>query len=262
MAGCAGRVVAADTPDDARWRALEFFPTPPWAARAGAELILRLDPEARSVWEPACGEGHMAHGLADYFPTLFRSDVHAHAGAEPFAVQDFLDPALDRQGYDGPRFDWIVTNPPFSLASEFVRLGLHRARRGVALLARASLLESIGRYELMFGAEGLCVFSPFIERVAMTLGGWDPKASTATAYAWFIWLKPELKAKRLALRPAEARDLGWPVVWPVPPGTKARLTHPDDAARFARRARPAQEPAWLLEGLSGPDFTPDHGDAP
>jgi hypothetical protein len=52
----------ATAPDE-----LDYFPTPPWAARAGAELIKRLDPAARSCWEPACGQGHMAHGLADYF---------------------------------------------------------------------------------------------------------------------------------------------------------------------------------------------------
>ena len=45
-------------PDD-----LEFFPTPPWAARAGGELIRQLDPEAVNCWEPACGAG--SHG-----PTL------------------------------------------------------------------------------------------------------------------------------------------------------------------------------------------------
>ena len=42
---------------------LDYFPTPPWAARAGGELIKQIDPAAGSCWEPACGEGHMAFGL-------------------------------------------------------------------------------------------------------------------------------------------------------------------------------------------------------
>ena len=55
--------------------ALDFFPTPPWAARAGGELIQRLDPGAWNCWEPACGQGHMAHGLLDYFEAgVFSSD--------------------------------------------------------------------------------------------------------------------------------------------------------------------------------------------
>lgn len=39
---------------------LDFFPTPPWATRAGVEIIRAIDPEARDVCDPACGEGHMA----------------------------------------------------------------------------------------------------------------------------------------------------------------------------------------------------------
>ena len=43
--------------DTSRDGVLDYFPTPPWAARAGGELIRRLDPPARTCWEPACGDG-------------------------------------------------------------------------------------------------------------------------------------------------------------------------------------------------------------
>ena len=202
-------VQAEDDPETALYRTLNYFPTPPWGARAGAKLIRRLDPEAFSVWEPACGQGHMAHGLKDYFGRVEASDIH------PFGygrVCDFLD-AEPRE----PCVDWIVTNPPFNRAGAFLERGLLEARRGVALLCRIAFLEGAARYWPLFEAKNrLTLCAVFSERLAMTLGQWDPDANSATCYAWFLFMKG-------------ADPL--PVTG-IPPGTKELLTKPDDAAKF------------------------------
>jgi hypothetical protein len=249
MADKARGEVAGDDAVSRGHRAREFFPTPPWAARAGGELINAIDPPPEGTkwwaWEPACGEGHMAHGLTDYFAHVHATDIHDYSSLGASAPGgselqhgpplDFLDPAADLVD----NADWIVTNPPFGLAGEFVRAGLRRARRGVAILARTALLESAARYPLFFGAGGingtasLYAIAPFFERVPMTLGRWDPKASTATAYAWFVWMQPGAASdmafqtrRLLALRPE---------VWPIAPGTRERLSRPEDARRFGAR---------------------------
>lgn len=222
----AGRAPAAVDGDDARaalHRRLDYFPTPPWAARAGGELIHFADPAARTVWEPACGEGHMAAALGETFD-VFASDVHPFGYGE---VTDFLDDEVESWAGDAP--DWIVTNPPFHTAGVFVRLGLRRARRGVALLLRLAFLEGGRRYGLFYGAEPLTLCAVFAERVPMTLGRWDPKAASATAYAWFLWRKGSS---------GEPRLLG------IPPGTRERLTRPDDAHRFGWRSE-----AGLLDAM-------------
>jgi hypothetical protein len=203
---------------------LDFFPSPPWAARAGGELIRRFDPGAQTCWEPACGEGHMAHGLADYFETVFASDVHDYGAGFPTA--DFF--AFVR----GDK-DWIVTNPPFNLAAEFVQHGLTLARRGVAMLVRLNFLEGQRRHPLLHGANPVRVVSPFAERVPMVKGRWDPEASSATAYAWFFWASPG------AAWAAELPDA--PILAPIPPGSKSRLSRREDLERFALR-----EPGSLL----------------
>jgi hypothetical protein len=50
---------------------LDYFPTPPWATRALIEKVLPQvacrDTGRQIAWEPACGEGHMAEVLAEYF---------------------------------------------------------------------------------------------------------------------------------------------------------------------------------------------------
>lgn len=201
--------VEADTDLRKKWRDLDFFPTPPWAARACAELILHLDPEARSISDPSCGQGHFLEPCKEYFAECIGADIHDYDRG--YFVRDFLRD-------DMPRVDWIATNPPFSLAKEFAERGLAIARRGVLLLCRIALLESEGRYELLYtGKEPLTICAPFIERVPMQLGGWDPDLRSATAYAAFVWMKG-----------ARPRPL-----LPIAPGTKARLWRDTDVRRFA-----------------------------
>jgi hypothetical protein len=228
MAAHAPATVEGDSARQALHRKLEYFPTPPWAARAGAEVILGLDPGSWWAWEPACGEGHMAHGLAEYFETVHATDIHDHGSRHQHgAPLDFLSAEAD--AFD--QADWIITNPPFGQAAEFVRAGLKRARRGVAILARTALMESAKRYPLFFGETPLTAMAPFMERVPMTLGRWDPKASTATAYAWFIWMKPGITPGDRARWTTDHA-----MIWPIPPGTRARLTRPGDARAFGAKA--------------------------
>jgi hypothetical protein len=229
MAARAPGIVEGDESRVALWRQLDYFPTPPWAARAGGELIRFLDPEARSIWEPACGEGHMAAALAESFD-VYASDVHPFGYGDEsdfLAEGEFAQPAQADAGVD-----WIVTNPPFRTASDFLRLGLARARRGVALLLRLAFLEGGGRYRLFYGpGSPLSLCAVFAERVPMTLGRWDPAAASATAYAWFLWRKGGGDNPRL---------IG------IPPGTRERLTRPEDARRFGWRSE-----AGLLDAMEG-----------
>lgn len=237
MADRAPDVVAADDPQTALYRKLEYFPTPPWAARAGGELVKRFDPEALIAWEPCCGGGHMVHGLSDYFTHIFATDIHDHGAA----CQSL--PPLDFTSADADAIEteWAFANPPFTLAAEFVRLGLRRASRGVAILQRASWYETDGRYPLFYGETPLSLYAPFFDRVPMHLGRWEPKGGTATAYAWFLFMKPAVEPPEIsALREA----LGCAATIGIPPGTKRRLTRADDARLFG-----AAKPAPLFEGF-------------
>lgn len=206
---------------------LDYFPTPPWPARAGGELIGRIDPLPGTCWEPACGGGHMAHGLADYFDEVFVTDIHDHGHGQ--GGVDFLDPDSAPDGVGvADCFDWIVTNPPFKDGEAFVRRAMSIARRGVAMLLRLSFLEGAGRHQLLHVDHPLTVVAPFAERVPMVKGRWDPDASSATAYAWFIWVKGAA---------------GAPIVMPIAPGARTRLTRASDRVRFCGAA----EQGELLE---------------
>lgn len=166
---------------------LEDFPTPPWGTRALCEHVIKPHTPGlmESVWEPACNRGYMAAALAEYFDTVHTSDI-AHYGWEgQQRVVDFLMP------YSAPddNIDWVITNPPFRLAKEFVKRGLEVAQTGVAVIVRSVFVESVGRWEGLFRDTPPWAVCPFVERVPMVKGRYDPKASTATSYSWIVWLK-------------------------------------------------------------------------
>lgn len=194
---------------------LDLFPTPPWGTRALIEFVLPYCGYApnSSVWEPAAGMGHMAEPLKDYFREVYASDVHDYGCG--YDVGSFIGADVFVCPF---KPDWIITNPPFNLGEEFVRRALTEATVGVAMLARTAFIESAARYPL-FASQSFAALAPFSARVPMVKGRWDPAASSATSYAWFVWRCP--------------RAHGGPMVIMIPPDAKERCSRQDDIARFA-----------------------------
>lgn len=202
--------------------ALDYFPTPPFATRALCEFlrsVLGYDLESMSVREPACGEMHMAKPLLESFGMVLASDVHQY-GNHPL-----VDFPLEYRTLE--HVDWTISNPPFRLAAEFIHAGLHVSRIGVAMLLRGAFLEGGDRYQTLFGPMPPSYVLQFCERIVMLegrlikRGAIDPfaekpgtKASTATTYCWFVWLKKDTA-------PADTR-----LRWIAP--CMERLTRPGD----------------------------------
>jgi hypothetical protein len=102
---------------------LDDFPTPPWATRALLEHVLQgRELSQLTCLEPACGVGHMAKVLDEYFGEVQSSDVHDYGYG---AVRDYL-----RHPSEINCCDWVITNPPFRLAEEFVLKSLGVVRKG------------------------------------------------------------------------------------------------------------------------------------
>lgn len=167
--------------------ALDFYPTPPWAVRALLfEVLVPLFAAQGNAWEPACGAGHCVIPLGEHFDQVFASDVHDWGFGDDRAL-DFSMASRDLAPFP---IDWVITNPPFVLASSFVLRAFEIAQNGVAMLLRLQWWESEGRYETFFAPYAPyrpALVAVFSERVPMIEGVWDPEASTASAYAWFIW---------------------------------------------------------------------------
>ncbi|MCB1463240.1 MAG: SAM-dependent DNA methyltransferase [Nitratireductor sp.] len=185
-------------------KGLQYFPTPPWAVRAlFAEKIDATRYALRTCWEPACGGGHLVAGLQDVFPEIYATDIFDWGFGDrrdlDFTFADDLAcPFVP---------DWIVTNPPFTLGEAFLDRALQLARVGVALLLRIQWLEGGDRYRTIFGTDRApTLVCPFADRVPMIEEAWDPEAKSATAYAWFVWIRGRFGEMRINhIRPGAER---------------------------------------------------------
>jgi hypothetical protein len=209
--GARAIMASRQEPDDS----LDFFPTPPWAGRGLTKKVLPVIGirQLGYVWEPACGEGHIAEVLREDTDTVVATDIKDY-GYEGCSVEDFL-----KARSSGRSTQWIITNPPFGdKAIEFVKIALDLAQVGVAMFFRSQwVVEGIERYEAIFRDRPPTVCAFFVERVPLYKGRWDPDGTTATAYCWLVWLKG--RAPRAPL-------------W-IPPCRK-ELTYPDDEERFTK----------------------------
>lgn len=152
-------------------QSLDFFPTPGWATRALMEHVLVVPPTA-TVLEPAAGGGHMAVVLQEYFQAVTATDLTTH---------DFLS------GVHTDQYDWVITNPPFAKALDFVLQALPLAKIGVAMLVRINFLASASRVYDLFYPHPPALVAVFSERIGFKYGVAEPNVPTATDFCWVIW---------------------------------------------------------------------------
>lgn len=161
---------------------LDDFPTPPWATRALCKWLLRRGEslDQFTCREPAANRGHMVAPLREFFRRVEASDVHDYGAG--FAVRDYLF------GPPPEPVHYTITNPPFRLAEQFIERMAATSEFGFAVIVRAAFLEGVGRYDRLFSTNPPSHVLQFTERVVMHKGKLSPGGSTATAYAWLVWL--------------------------------------------------------------------------
>jgi hypothetical protein len=158
-------------------RPQDFYETPVWLTEAIIPILQEhLFPiEDPRILEPAAGQGAILQVLEDAFP-------HAviHSG-DITTGQDFLTYPYDRY------YDLIITNPPYSLALEFIQRAMefrhshhHNHHPIICMLLRVNFLGAQKRARWLREHTPSIYVSP--RRPDFTGGGGD-----ATEYAWFVW---------------------------------------------------------------------------
>jgi hypothetical protein len=146
--------------------AFDQYETPEWVTKA----LLPYIPKNSLIWEPACGSGKMARVLnADYM-----SDIQTGT--------DFLGQTyLDASGIDA-----IITNPPYTRATEFIErsLDLMDDSGFVAMLLRTDFDHAKSRRHLFADHKAYKQKLVLTKRIQ-----WfeDSKSSPSFNHAWFIW---------------------------------------------------------------------------
>lgn len=120
------------------------------------------------VWECACGNGNLIRSI---------SKITKCIGTDILTGQDFLT-------WTPPKFDMIITNPPFSLKQEFLQR-CYELRKPFALLLPLTTFETIKR-QALFRKYGLeVIFMP--KRINFETPHKIQNSSSWFATAWFTW---------------------------------------------------------------------------
>lgn len=142
--------------------------------------------DAKRIWEPAVGGGHLAERMSALGCYVSFSDLYDHGYIENFKPVDFLKCGIDLV----KDIDAIVTNPPYRFALEFCEKCVELGVPKFAMFLKITFLEGQKRQEFFrqFPPRYVAVC---VNRVRCARNA-DPdmfKESSAACYAWFIWEK-------------------------------------------------------------------------
>ena len=172
------RMLGASNHSDTTREQNDYYATDPKMV----EALLKVETFDKYIWEPACGEGHIAKVLEKHGHVVSASDLiyRGYGDPEPYDFLKHNDYLYDMD---------IITNPPYKYALEFVEKALASVNEGqkVAMLLKLQFLEGQKRRKLFDKNPPQTVYV-FSERQECAKNG-EFTGNSAIAYAWFIWKK-------------------------------------------------------------------------
>lgn len=167
----------------------DYYATPPIATNMLLDNFdVRLT--GNNFLEPCCGGGHIANAIKEYYCDVSIDCMDlVDRGYKNTKIQDFLEYKPDKE------WDAIVTNPPYSLASEFIMKSMECLKCGgvLAMFLKVQFLEGQGR-KVLFDKYPPKYVYVFRKRIGPWRNGEEfdengkPWASTM-CFAWFVWVK-------------------------------------------------------------------------
>tara|TARA_B100001057_G_scaffold127157_3_gene126139 strand:- start:3318 stop:4007 length:690 start_codon:yes stop_codon:yes gene_type:complete len=168
----------------------DFYPTPPEATKAMMARCpwLKFPEEGNgyAIWEPACGEGHMSEVFKEAGLSTYSTDLVDRGYGDAHGV-DFL---MEQKSFA----PWIITNPPYKLANEFVKHAYklqveNKQGEGFIFLLRLAFLEGQKRYTEIFKDMPPSKVLVHTKRLTLIRGDHEEAwyGSGKTAMAWFVW---------------------------------------------------------------------------
>lgn len=155
-------------------REMDYYPTPNEVTQALVDT--GVIPPGSTIWEPACGEGHMAEVFLKNNLNVVCSDIRETGYGH---CMDFLT---------GPKVDVdvIATNPPFNLSAEFIQRCIDLEVPRFAMLLKSQYWHSSRRSSLFAKFPPAYIF-------ALT---WRPNfcagergSSPTMDMLWTVWIK-------------------------------------------------------------------------
>jgi hypothetical protein len=136
---------------------------------------------SQTIWECACGEGHLSKILLQKGYYVRSSDKIDRGYGD---VEDFL--CIEDKWHSD-----ILTNPPFKLAEKFVEKGMELLKEGnkLILFLKIQFLESENRFKLFKKFPPKFVYVHSSRQLCAKDGDFDKYKSTTQFYSWYVWEK-------------------------------------------------------------------------
>lgn len=126
----------------------DLYPTPVDGTESLIPVLKKMKrPDGspiKTIWEPACGDGRLARVLEWHGFEVIATDLREYPGYGHGGLDFLCETPQDKWGWRTPEIDAIVTNPPFSLAEEFIRRA-HLFTPNVAMLLKQTFWNVGGR---------------------------------------------------------------------------------------------------------------------
>lgn len=169
----------------------DYYATNPKMAEELYNFLLKQDNiELNNVWEPVCGEGHLAKFFENKNKLLLATDLidrgyHSSTCGEQY---NFLNITF-KEKYKGD----IITNPPYKYALEFVKksLDIIESQRYICMFLKIQFLEGKNRRKL-FDEQPPKYVLVSTSRTECAKNGISVNGlwtASAVCFAWFIWQK-------------------------------------------------------------------------
>ena len=158
----------------------DYYATEPKAM----ELLLAEEQFHHTIWECACGEGHLSKVLEQHGHRVISTDL-IYRGYGNISPVDFLKTKFTNFNGD------IITNPPYKYALEFVQKAIDTVRPGrkVAMFLKLQFLEGKKRKEFFLENPPETVYVSSSRLVCAKNGQFHRYSSSAVCYAWYVWEK-------------------------------------------------------------------------
>lgn len=139
-----------------------------------------------TIWECACGNGNLAKILVSYSYNTIATDIKDRGYGATGEHHDFLKSHFGLARH-------ILTNPPYSLATEFIEHALDILPEGGLYIALMNITYLAGqkRYQRVYSKGSLREIYVFSKRVECWKNGERPKdkCGSIANYAWYVFQK-------------------------------------------------------------------------
>lgn len=165
----------------------DFYATNPEAVR---KLIKKYKFNENGTWlEPCVGQGHIANTINDIYKTYVVGIDIIDRGYSNTIISDFLTYETN------DKYDNIISNPPYSLAGEFVEKSIELLSDNgkMAMFLKIQFLEGLKRKKLFEKYPPKYIYV-FRSRMATWNNGNSTdengkRWATTMCHAWFVWEK-------------------------------------------------------------------------